>query len=186
MNSVTKKILEIGGYPKPQAQLMPFWEGAEFLQLNIDPEAKPDILADAENIPPEYHEQFDGVFASHVLEHFSYWNSEKVLAGWVDCLKVGGELHVVVPSWEWTARQVLSENPSPATYGHSFAGHVNPWDVHLAMFTMRRLRHIFEKIGLSVTNARTGPYQIHFLGKVYEAEQHWIAGVKGKPELKPE
>lgn len=180
------KILEIGGYPNPQAHLMPFWEGAEVLHLNIDPESGADIIADAAEIPEEYHGQFDGVFASHVLEHFSYWNSKKVLAGWAACLKDGGQLHVVVPSWEWTARQVLSETPSPATYGHSFAGHVNPWDVHYAMFTMRRLRQLFEKIGLSVTNARTGKYQIHFLGNLYDAEQHWICGVKGNPGLKSE
>ena len=180
------KILEIGGYPNPQAYLMPFWKGAEILHLNIDPASGADIVADAANIPTEYHRAFDGIFASHVLEHFSYWKSEKVLRGWADCLKDGGELHIVVPSWEWTARQVLSENPSPATYGHSFAGHVNPWDVHYCMFTMRKLRQLFEKIGLSVTHARTGEYTIMVLGKEFKAEQHYIVGVKGTPQLKTE
>lgn len=180
------KVLEIGGYPNPQAHLMPFWKDAEVLHLNINPDAQPDILADAAAIPAEYHGQFDGLFASHVLEHFSYWQSENVLRGWADCLKDGGELHVVVPSWEWTARQVLSETPSPATYGHSFAGQVNQWDVHFAMFTMRKLRQMFEKIGLSVTNARTGEYTIMVLGKEFKAEQHWICGVKGPPKLKTE
>lgn len=181
------KVLEIGGYPNPQAHLMPFWKDAEILHLNIDPEGKPDILADAADIPTEWQNKFDGVFASHVLEHFSYWKTEYVLKGWIALLKDGGALHVVVPSWEWTARQVLSETPSPAVYGHSFAGHVNQWDVHLTMFTMRRLRHLFEKLGLSVTNARTGPYQIMFLEKIFEAEQHYICGVKTQnPPLKPQ
>jgi predicted SAM-dependent methyltransferase len=180
------RVLEIGGYPNSQAHLMPFWEGAEILHLNINPESNPDILADAANIPPEHHGQYDGVFASHVLEHFSYWDTLKVLAGWAACLKDGGSLHVVVPSWEWTARQVLSENPSPATYGHSFAGQVNQWDIHFAMFTMRKLRQLFEKIGLNVTNARTGDYKIHVGGKLWDAEQHYIVGVKGAPALKPE
>lgn len=184
MSTDTKKhVLEIGGYPNPQAHLMPFWAGAEVVHLNIDPDSGADIIADAGEIPAEHYGQFDGVFASHVLEHFSYWRTENVLEGWANCLKPGGELHIVVPSWEWTARQVLSENPSPALFGHSFAGHVNAWDVHLCMFTMRRLRFLFDKLDLSVTNARTGLYKIHFRGVLYDAEQHYICGVKGAPPL---
>ncbi len=175
----TKLVLEIGGNQKPQAQYVPMFEGAKVLQLDIDPLQKPDIIGDAASLPQELHETLDGIFASHVLEHFSYWNTEKILRHWVDYIKDGGSLHVVVPSWEWEAREVLSENPSPALFGHSFAGNVNEWDKHLCMFTMRNLRRLFEKVGLNVIIAKTGIYHLRFGDKEYEAEQHYICGIKG-------
>lgn len=182
-----KEVLEIGANVHPQAKQIPGWENAHVLTLDIDAEQHPDIVADAAQMPDELENRFDGIFASHVLEHFSYWKTDEVLSGWARCLKPGGELHILVPSWEWAAREVLSERPSPAVLPHSFAGHVNQWDVHLAMFTMRKLRHLFQKAGLSVTHAKTMTYQIRVgdLGE-FPAEEHYICGVKGTPELKKE
>lgn len=178
------EVLEIGANIRPQAHLI-FTE-AKIVTLDIDPNLKPDIVADAGNMPKELHGRFDGVFASHVLEHFSYWRELEVLKGWVNCLKDGGELHIVVPSAEWAAREVLSEKPSPALHGHMLAGQVNEWDVHLNIFTMRKLRVLFERAGLTVFRARTGEYSLQFNGKEYKAEQHYMAGMKGIPALKKE
>ena len=182
-------VLEIGANVKPQAQYIPEYSDgkARVITLDVDPEMHPDVIGDAANLAECIEGKVDGVFASHVLEHFSYWQSMSVLKGWIDALEDGGMLHVLVPSWEWAAREILSENPSPALYGHSFAGQVNRWDVHLAMFTMRRLRAMFEQLGLSVIRARTGEY--HLIagdGKPYAAEQHYICGVKGVPKLSKE
>lgn len=175
-----KLILEIGANKKPQAQYVEEWKDAKILTLDVDEKQEPDIVADAADMPPELYGQLDGLLASHVLEHFSYWNTEKVLAGWIRCLKEGGELHILVPSLEWAAREVLSENPSPAVYAQLYAGQVNQWDVHLTGFTMRKLRQLLQKNGISVNVARTGVYHIRVgtFGE-FEAEQHYVAGVKG-------
>lgn len=180
-----KLILEIGANVKPQAQYIEQWKDAKILTLDVDTEMKPDIVADAANMPSELKLRLDGLLASHVLEHFSYWKTENVLQGWVDCLKDGGELHILVPSLEWAAREVLSENPSPATYAQLFAGQVNEWDVHLTGFTMRKLRQLMDKVGISVNVARTGVYHVRVgsMGE-FEALQHYIAGVKGAPALR--
>ncbi len=182
-------VLEIGANEKPQAQLVPeYADGqANILTIDIDEKQKPDIVGDAAELPGILKGELDGIFASHVLEHFSYWRTGAVLKNWYDTLKDGGMLHVAVPSWEWSAREILSENPSPALYGHSFAGQVNEWDVHMAMFTMRRLRSIFEKTGFKVIRARTGVYHLQGAdGKTYEAEQHYVCGVKGAVQLSKE
>jgi predicted SAM-dependent methyltransferase len=180
-----KLVLEIGANAKPQAQYVEAWKDAKVLTLDVDEKQKPDILADAGDMPPELYGKLDGLLASHVLEHFSYWQTDAILAGWIKCLKEGGEIHVLVPSLEWAARQVLSESPSPAIYAQLFAGQVNQWDVHLTGFTMRKLRALFERAGISVHTARTGVYHLRVstLGE-FEAEQHYIAGVKGTPVLK--
>jgi predicted SAM-dependent methyltransferase len=179
-------VVEIGGNIKPQAHLVPGWDKARIISLDIDPEMHPDIVADAAAMPEDLYGTLDGVFASHVLEHFRYWQTKNVLLGWVECLKPGGELHILVPSWEWAAREVLSDRPSPALFGHSFAGQVNQWDVHLCMFTMRYLRKLFAECGLSVATAKTLPYQLHVNGQLYEAENHYIMGRKGEPVLRKE
>lgn len=180
-----KLVLEIGGQPKPQAHLIPAFEGAKIIHLNVDEELKPDIIADAADMPPELYGKLDGLVASHVLEHFSYWKTEKILEGWVRCLKDGGELHILVPSLEWAAREVLSENPSPAVYAQLYAGQMNQWDVHLTGFTMRKLRQLMERVGINCHTARTGIYHIRVgtLGE-FEALQHYIVGVKGEPTLR--
>lgn len=180
-----KLVLEIGANAKPQAQFIEAWAGAKVITLDVDEKQKPDILADAADMPPELYEKLDGLLASHVLEHFSYWKTDAVLANWVKCLKEGGELHVLVPSLEWAAREVLSETPSPAVYAQLYAGQVNQWDVHLTGFTMRKLRQLFEKAGINVHTARTGVYHLRVanVGE-FEAMQHYIAGVKGQPTLK--
>src|SRR5574339_443576 len=144
-----KLVLEIGANTKPQALYIKGFEDAKVVTLDIDEKQKPDILADAAELPKELLGKFDGLLASHVLEHFSYWHTERVLKGWVDCLKDGGELHVLVPSLEWAAREVLSENPSPAVYAQLFAGQVNTWDVHYTGFTMRKLRMLMDRIGIN-------------------------------------
>lgn len=184
VNDGQKLVVEIGPNVKPQAQYIPSFEGAKVVTVDVDEKMKPDILADAANLPEEMDGKFDGLLASHVLEHFSYWNTEQVLAGWVRCLKDGGELHILVPSLEWAAREVLSEHPSPAVYAQLYAGQVNQWDVHLTGFTMRKLRQLMERVGINVHTAKTGVYHIRVgtLGE-FEAHQHYIAGVKGTPVL---
>lgn len=175
-------VAEIGGKPKPQIRFIEKWKDeklAKVIDINVDPKLEPDVLCDAASMPPELYDKLDGLLASHVLEHFSYWHTDEVLAGWVRCLKVGGEMHILVPSLEWAARQVLSEDPSPAIYAQLYAGHVNQWDIHLTGFTMRKLRQLFEKHGLATNVARTGVYhlRVNKIGE-FEAEQHYIVGVK--------
>lgn len=180
-----KLVLEIGANVKPQAQYVPAFEGAKIITLDVDEKMKPDVVADAANMPPELYGKLDGLLASHVLEHFSYWDTEKVLKGWVKCLKDGGELHILVPSLEWAAREVLSENPSPAVYAQLYAGQVNQWDVHYTGFTMRKLRQLMERVEINCHTAKTGIYHIRVgtLGE-FEALQHYVAGVKGTPSLR--
>ena len=171
------KVLEIGANVKPQAHLIPEFQGVEIVTLDVNPQWKPDILADASEIPEELYGQFIGVFASHVLEHFSFWTTTAILKMWVRCLVPGGSLHIVVPSLEWAARQILEEEkPSPALLPHLYAGQTNQWDLHYSGFTMRRLRVEFERAGLEVYRAKTGPYTIVVLGTEHQAEQHYIAG----------
>ena len=174
------KVLEIGAGPKPQAQLI--WPDADIETLDANKEYKPTYLHNAETIPEELYEKYDAVLASHVLEHFPNLMVAGVLKEWKKAVKVGtGQVHVVVPSFEWAAEQALSEHPSRGVLPHLFGGHVDAWDHHYTAFTMRHLRVLFEHSGYAVIRARTGPYNISAYGEIVLAEQHYICGVR-KPE----
>lgn len=170
-------VLEIGANVKPQAQLI--WPNAAITTLDADPQFKPDIVGDARELSKALQgRRFDAIFASHVLEHIPWWQTDVVLKDWVACLNPGGSLHIVVPSLEWAARQILSERPSHALIPHMYAGVTTAWDVHVAGFTMRLLRAKLEKAGLAVMRARTGAYQILIGGEPMEAEQHYCAAYR--------
>jgi predicted SAM-dependent methyltransferase len=171
-------VLEIGPGINPQAHNI--YTDSKVITMDMDIKANPDVIADANYPLPFVTNAFEGIFASHILEHITFWRELAVLEEWQRCLRPGGILHVLVPSWEWVARNVLAENPSPATKPLAFAGQTSPWDVHLNMFTMRQLRSLFEKAGLMVIKARTGQRYINVgnLG-VFPTEQHYVAGVKG-------
>lgn len=171
-------VLEIGAGPKPKAQVMPGWENATIETMDADEQYNPTYLCDATDPPEELKEKFDCVLASHILEHVVYFKSMEVLQKWVDMLKPGGELHIIVPSLEWAAAEALSETPSRALFPHLFAGHVTEWDEHHSMYTMRLLRNMFDNLGLVVMRARTGKYPIMAFGIPEEAEEHYVMGVK--------
>jgi hypothetical protein len=91
-----------------------------------------------------------------------------------------------VPSLEWCAQQILSDNPSPGLLPLLYAGQVNEWDLHLAGFTMRKLRRDFEAVGLKVNRARSGPLTMLAGGMEVVVEQHYVSGVKpDKQRRKP-
>jgi len=172
------KILEIGPGPNPQAARV--WPGSEVETMDMDETANPTYKHDANEMPEELHGKYDYVFASHVLEHFSYKDTVRVLGEWAKALKPGGQLHIVVPSLEWCAREVLepSGGKSLAVQIMLYGGHNNPWDFHMVGFTVRHLRALFDQMGMPVITARSGPCMINAFGTLVESEQHYLCAVK--------
>lgn len=187
-----KLVLEIGAGPAPKAKLV--YPGQDIVVETYDADEKyhPTYLGDAAHPTSNLFGRFDGVFASHVLEHFPYYMTQDVLTEWAKLLKDGGELHIVVPSLEWAAREVLAETPNPGVLPHMFGGQTTQWDCHFTMFTMRKLRSDLQKAGLHVVSAASGPYLIRVganpdgSDRTVEAEQHYAKAVKGDVPLRKE
>ena len=114
------------------------------------------------------------VYASHVLEHIPWFQTEKVLAEWIRILKPGGKLEVWVPNGLKICEGIIAAenenknfsykdgwyrlNPEKNpyvwangriyTYGDG-TGNVNHPNWHRALFTPKYLKYLFEKNGLS-------------------------------------
>lgn len=170
-------VLEIGAGPKPQAKIM--WPDATIETLDADTKYNPTYVADCQSIPDKLFGKYDHVLASHVLEHVPYFQTHETLVHWSMLVKPGGLLHIIVPSLEWAAKEVLSGHPSMAIFGHLYGGLTTQWDAHYNGFWMKRLRAEMEYAGLAVENAASMPYKIKAMnGEVVDAEQHYAAGRK--------
>jgi predicted SAM-dependent methyltransferase len=69
-----------------------------FTTFDVDPGTKPDILGDASGKIPLEDGSCEIVFASHILEHLVWYDTQKALAEWVRVLQPGGRLEVWVPN----------------------------------------------------------------------------------------
>lgn len=87
------------------------------------------------------------VRASHVLEHFSHRETEKVIQDWVRVLEPNGVLKIAVPDFEKIAKGYLSGKPE--NWGsYVMGGHDDPDDFHHGIFDEPYLRGMMERAGL--------------------------------------
>lgn len=119
--------------------------------INVDMRKLPgvDLVADAENIElPEKSVQ--GIYSSHVLEHFSHEKlRRKILPNWVRLLKSEGEFRAVVPDAEamleaYAKGFMIFEDLRMVTFGaQEYEG-----DFHFNMFSRESLKDLLEEAGL--------------------------------------
>jgi len=156
--------LEIG--PGPERV-----EGLE--TLNIAGGWGVDYVADASRRLPFRDGMFDLVYASHVLEHVAWYQTENALSEWVRVLRPGGFLEVWVPDGIRICRafvdaETIGADPfqhdtfsrfnderDPAkwangrlfTYGDG-TGDPGHWNWHRSIFSERYLQTLFRRAGL--------------------------------------
>jgi hypothetical protein len=129
-------------------------------------------------VDPEYVGKFDAVVANGILQRFGYMAAPSAINAWVSCLNETGELHIVVPSLEWIAREILAESPSPVVMVALYGGQGGDGSVHTSGYTMRLLRSHLVRCNLYCTKARTQSTSIEVNGLVYQFDQHYVCGSK--------
>jgi len=79
--------------------------------VNIDQleSVNPDLLADAMDLPYEAN-SVDEIYCGHLVEHLSWDEGQGALRHWLDILKPGGKIRVVVPDFDILAKRYL-DNP---------------------------------------------------------------------------
>lgn len=175
------KILEIGPGSMPVAHLV--WPekdhpGRVIETVEAVEEFDTTYHFDARTPPEKLNGKYDAVLASHVFEHIFYGEAEAVLKRWVDLLKPGGQMHIIVPAAEWVALQLMLDKPSPVLQAQLHGLHTTEYDVHRASYTLRAITRMFRRSRLAVTHAATDEYKILWGDQEFIAQQHYIKGIK--------
>ena len=105
MDRAVRNVLNVGGGSKLIA-IPPHYAGWNQLMLDIDANAKPDVLADARELERLEPALFDAVYCSHNLEHYYVHDVPKVLAGFAHVLKPEGFAEIRVPDVAAVAREM--------------------------------------------------------------------------------
>lgn len=93
------------------------------------------------------NESVDEIYASHVLEHFPYEQSEAILKDWASKLKPGGRMKIAVPDIRKIAAGIVAGTLANAG-AYIYGGHVDQYDHHKAGFDQPGLHWLMERAGL--------------------------------------
>ena len=114
----------------------------EFINIDIRPEANPDVIGDAAALP--YGDNsVDLIYSCCMLEHFGKNNNLKffrntswvdVLKHWYDILKPGGELYVSTIDFRAICDEYLENNNLESLIGATLGGQKNEEDLHGMLF----------------------------------------------------
>ena len=115
---------------------------------------------DALPYPPD---SVDEIRSVQVLEHVGMVEAPRVLRHWHSILKPGGFVHVDVPDFEETARQLLAQPDEPAKdwyYRLIYGSQKNAYAYHKNGFSPARLEWLLREAGFR--DVRHVPDTIHF------------------------
>jgi len=105
----------------------------------------------------------DEIRSVQSLEHLDMREGPRVLRHWYEILKPGGVLHVDVPDFEETARQLLAQPDEPTKdwyYRLVYGSQKNPYAFHKNGFSPARLERMLRDAGFR--EVRHLPNTIHF------------------------
>jgi len=145
----------------------------DFETLNVRAGLSVDYVHDVSRTLPFKPETFDLIYASHVLEHMAWYQTQSILNDWVRTLKVGGRIEIWVPDGLKIAKAFVDSesggvneidcdgwyrfNPSKDvcmwangrifSYGDGDGSPLSPnW--HRALFSARHLTELMRAAGL--------------------------------------
>jgi len=79
----------------------------DWLNVDLDPLTKPDLIADALNLP-YLENSVDEIYAGHLVEHLTPLQATAAVQHWHTLLKPGGKLCIVTPDFKVLAEQYLA------------------------------------------------------------------------------
>ena len=130
------------------------------LRVDAREDVHPDFRCDLRKVPFE-SEQFEVVFSSHTLEHFSREESVEVLTEWVRTLKKGGKLRIIVPNIRWAADRLSKEGIYDQDVFNVFYGQQSyGLNFHKNGFTPETATDLVEKVGCKVDKMTLEGYNI--------------------------
>jgi len=110
--------------------------------INVDASYFPHVhyMRGLDDLSPFASGSVDLIYASHCLEHYSYRETESVLAEWYRTLKPGGCLRLSVPDFDVLSKAFQESGWNiEAVEVYVLGGHGNTYNCHYALFNHERL-----------------------------------------------
>jgi predicted SAM-dependent methyltransferase len=83
---------------------------AGFINIDIDPVMKPDLLWDATKLKEKFiDDTVDFIYCGHFLEHLSIVDGQKVIGDFYSILKPFGSIVTVIPDYTKTSKDLIEE-----------------------------------------------------------------------------
>jgi len=114
-----------------------------FINLDIRPYSHVHYISPVEDLNIFPNEYADLIYASHVIEHISHNDVQKVLREWFRVLKKGGILRISVPDFDKVINIYLAEGRNiMSIVGPLMGGQNHIYNFHKAVFNEGYLREI--------------------------------------------
>ena len=122
-------ILINAGCGSTGAEGLPAYFAAwQHLRVDIDPEMRPDIIADIRDLSVIGTSAADAIWGSHCIEHLAQHEVPDALSKMRQVLKDDGVLIVLVPDLQTVAKLVAEDRMTETLY-ESAAGPITPHDI---------------------------------------------------------
>jgi SAM-dependent methyltransferase len=108
--------------------LPPLFSTWRQLRVDVDPQVKPDILADLTDLSPIPDNTADAVWAAHCIEHLYAHEVKRALSEFLRVLNPTGFLCILVPDLQTVANYVAADQLHEVIY-QSAAGPVTAHDI---------------------------------------------------------
>jgi SAM-dependent methyltransferase len=184
-----KRVLNAGSGPYSSRKLHPIFtrEAWQEIRIDIDPQAKPDIVSSITDLKSAFEPQsFDAVWSSHTLEHLYAHEVPSALAEFKRVLKPDGFALITSPDLESVASLILDGGLDKVAYT-SPAGPITPLDMvfghsasitrgqfymaHKTGFTCASLGRRFVDAGFSIVLVKREGLDLWALGLMQQADQ---------------
>ncbi len=96
-------VADLGGVGKNQIKEMPGWGIVKVMTVNLYDEA--DLVDDAAKLGKIEDASLEGIYSSHLIEHFWWWETDDVLKLWLRKLKPRGRIEIRCPDMEYIFRK---------------------------------------------------------------------------------
>jgi SAM-dependent methyltransferase len=177
-----RKLLHVGCGPKTQVDTHPaFHDPTRWAEtrLDIDPGARPDIIASMTDMSMVEDGEFDAIFSSHNLEHLYPHEVPTALREFRRVLKPTGFALVMVPDLQRVG-ELIAENKLEDPAYMSPSGPICPLDMlygfrpslaagnlfmaHRMGFTRKTLAQYFLRAGFAAVTAQRDGFDLFVLG----------------------
>ena len=119
----------------------------DFINVDIREDVNPDVVDDAFALKTFEDGCVDLIYASHMLEHLNYEDSNVALGRWFDVLKPEGKLRIAVPDFEALCKRYIYKQDIREIM-HSVCGsQKHKYDFHYCVYDETSLTKKLNDIG---------------------------------------